>query len=246
MFGIAALAFGGANQSFYMLNGLIAGQSGIAGQGAASLLLLAAGFALACLAAPGWLELVLMSPHRVGGIGAACGAAFRPYSPLLAALAGFCNWSGWAATCGLGATALAHMIGQTWLPDVPAHLLSCVILAILTVLALSGLRVAAPVSILIALAVLALAAASIVTPLRGGAFDLARLTSLPLPVPFPGTFGRVTGAMAGLFLVGYSAVWQIPRRNRACWCRDPDDPVLGSNHHPRFVRRAIDRGPTGG
>ncbi len=205
MFGIAALAFGGANQSFYMLNGLIAGQSGIAGQGAASLLLLAAGFALACLAAPGWLELVLMSPHRVGGIGAACGAAFRPYSPLLAALAGFCNWSGWAATCGLGATALAHMIGQTWLPDVPAHLLSCVILAILTVLALSGLRVAAPVSILIALAVLALAAASIVTPLRGGAFDLARLTSLPLPVPFPGTFGRVTGAMAGLFLVGYAA-----------------------------------------
>jgi signal transduction histidine kinase/CheY-like chemotaxis protein/L-asparagine transporter-like permease len=203
--GIAALAFGGANQSLYMLDGLITGRTGIAGQGAAALLLLAGGLLLACLAAPGWLELVLMSPQRAGGIGAACGAAFRPYSPLLAALAGFCNWWGWAATCGLGAITLAGMIGPRWLPDVPLPLLSCAFLLALTTLALCGLRLTAWVSILIALCVLALAAASVAVPLHGGGFDLERLTSMPLPVPFPGAFGRITGVMAGLFLVGYAA-----------------------------------------
>jgi hypothetical protein len=30
-------------------------------------------------AALGWTELVVMSPDRVGGIAAACTAAFRPY-----------------------------------------------------------------------------------------------------------------------------------------------------------------------
>jgi len=205
LIGIAALACGGANQSLYMIDELISGRSGIAGQGAASLLLLAGGFALACLAAPGWLELALMSPQRVGGIGAACGAAFRPYSPLLAALAGFCNWWGWAATTGLAATTLAEMIGPVWLPNVPPHLLSCVTLAILTALALTGLRLSSWVAILVSLAVLALAVASTIMPLGGGEFDLSRLTRLPLPVPFPGPFGRVTGAMAGLFLVGYAA-----------------------------------------
>jgi signal transduction histidine kinase/CheY-like chemotaxis protein/amino acid transporter len=203
--GIAALALGGATQSLYMLDGLITGQAGIAGQGPAALLLLAGGLLLACLAAPGWLELVLMSPQRAGGIGAACGAAFRPYSPLLAALAGFCNWWGWAATCGLGATALANMIGPHWLPDVPVPLLSCAILLALTTLALTGLRMAGWVSILITACVLGLAAASVVMPLAHGGFDLARLTSMPLPVPFPGAFGRITGIMAGLFLVGYAA-----------------------------------------
>jgi signal transduction histidine kinase/DNA-binding response OmpR family regulator len=203
--GIAALAFGGANQSLYMLNGLITGQSGIEGQGATSLLLLAGGFLLACLAAPGWLELVLMSPQRSGGIGAACGAAFRPYSPLLAALAGFCNWWGWAATCGLGAITMARMIGPAWLKDVPLPVLSAAILAVLTMLALTGLRLAGWISILIALAVTGLAAASAIMPVAGGAFDFARLSSVPLPVPFPGVFGQVTGIMAGVFLVGYAA-----------------------------------------
>jgi signal transduction histidine kinase/DNA-binding response OmpR family regulator/L-asparagine transporter-like permease len=203
--GIAALAFGGANQSLYMLNGLITGQSGIEGQGATSLLLLAGGFLLACLAAPGWLELVLMSPQRSGGIGAACGAAFRPYSPLLAALAGFCNWWGWAVTCGLGAITMARMIGPAFLPDVPLPVLSAAILAVLTMLALTGLRLAGGIAVMIALAVTGLACVSAIMPAAGGAFDFDRLIRVPLPVPFPGVFGQVTGVMAGVFLVGYAA-----------------------------------------
>jgi signal transduction histidine kinase/CheY-like chemotaxis protein len=202
---IAALAFGGANQSVYVLDVLIGGQAGMPGQGAASLVLLGVGFLLVCLAAPGWLELVLMSPHRVGGIGAACADAFRPYSPLLAALAGFCNWWAWAATCGLGATALAAMIGPAYLPDAPQWALACAILAVLTTLALSGLRIVRFVAVLAALAVLGLAGASVLLPLRAGAFSAVSLVQMPLSLPFTGSFGAATAIMSSLFLVGYAA-----------------------------------------
>ena len=42
-----------------------------------------------------------MWPNRVGGIAAVCGEAFRPYSAVLANLAGTCYWWGWVPTCGL-------------------------------------------------------------------------------------------------------------------------------------------------
>ena len=80
--GATALAMGGSNQSLFLLTALIATQ------GSAAIPLLAVGLLLSWAAAPGWTELSLMWPNRVGGIAAACAEAFRSYSPVLANLTG--------------------------------------------------------------------------------------------------------------------------------------------------------------
>src|SRR5205814_7220338 len=81
-----ALAMGGSNQSLFLIAALFAGQGDIPGQGSAAVPLLILGLLLAWAAAPGWTELVLMYPKRVGGIAATCAEAFRPYNPVLANL----------------------------------------------------------------------------------------------------------------------------------------------------------------
>src|ERR1700709_775825 len=82
-FGTTALAMGGSNQSLFLLAALIGGQGSIPGQGSAAIPLLLVGLLLGWAAVPGWTELILMWPNRVGGIAAACSEAFRPYNPLL-------------------------------------------------------------------------------------------------------------------------------------------------------------------
>ena len=99
--GTSALAMGGSNQSVFILGALLVGQGSISGQGTAAILLLILGVVLGCMAVPGWTELLLMYPRRVGGIAATCAEAFRPYSPVLANLAGSCYWWGWVPTSGL-------------------------------------------------------------------------------------------------------------------------------------------------
>lgn len=47
-------------------------------QGSAAVPLLVIGLVLSLMAMPGWIELILMWPNRVGGIAAVCGEAFRP------------------------------------------------------------------------------------------------------------------------------------------------------------------------
>src|SRR6186997_624556 len=74
--GTTALAMGGSNQSLFILAALFAGQGEILGQGSAAVPLLMVGLLLSWVAAPGWIELVLMFPHRVGGISATCVEAF--------------------------------------------------------------------------------------------------------------------------------------------------------------------------
>ena len=76
--GTTALAMGGSNQSLFLMAALIVGQ------GSAAVPLLILGLLLSWAAAPGWTELILMWPNRVGGIAATCAEAFRPYSPVLA------------------------------------------------------------------------------------------------------------------------------------------------------------------
>ena len=95
--GTTAMAMGGSNQSLFLIGALILSQGSVA------VLLLVFGLLLSLAAAPGWTELVLMWPHRVGGIAATCAEAFRPYSPILANLTGVCYWWGWIPTCGLTA-----------------------------------------------------------------------------------------------------------------------------------------------
>src|SRR5436305_13242612 len=101
--GTTALAMGGSNQSLFLIGALIAGQNGIPGQGSAAVPLLILGLILGWAAAPGWTELILMWPNRVGGIAATCAEAFRPYSPVMANLDGVCYWWGCVTTCGLPA-----------------------------------------------------------------------------------------------------------------------------------------------
>jgi two-component system, sensor histidine kinase len=73
-FGTSALAMGGSNQSLFLIGALVASQ----GTGAVPLLII--GLLLSWAATPGWIELVLMWPNRVGGIAATCAEAFRPYA----------------------------------------------------------------------------------------------------------------------------------------------------------------------
>ena len=67
--GTTALAMGGSNQSLFLLGALLATQ------GTAALPLLAVGLVLSWMAVPGWTELVMMWPNRVGGIAATCSEA---------------------------------------------------------------------------------------------------------------------------------------------------------------------------
>ena len=108
--GTTALAMGGSNQSLFLIGALILGQ------GSAAMPLLILGLLLSWAAAPGWIELILMWPNRVGGIAASCAEAFRPYSPVLANLTGFCYWWGWVPTCGLTAILSATAITDWYLP----------------------------------------------------------------------------------------------------------------------------------
>ena len=59
--GTTALAMGGSNQSLFLIGALIATQ------GTAAVPLLVVGLLLSYAAAPGWTELILMWPNRVGG-----------------------------------------------------------------------------------------------------------------------------------------------------------------------------------
>src|SRR5260221_11379391 len=76
-----ALAMGGSNQSLFLIAALFAGQGDIPGQGSAAVPLLILGLLLAWAAAPGWTELVLMYPKRVGGIPATSAEPFLSHNP---------------------------------------------------------------------------------------------------------------------------------------------------------------------
>ena len=148
--GTAALAMGGSNQSLFLIAALFGGQGDIPGQGSASLILLFVGLLLSYAAAPGWIELVLMSPNRVGGIAAACTEAFKPYSRILSALTGVAYWWGWVPTCGLTALFSAAAINQWALPGVPVATIACFLVALFAAVNLAGIKWVTRLSIPIA------------------------------------------------------------------------------------------------
>jgi hypothetical protein len=124
---------GGSNQSLFLLTGLIATQ------GTAAIWLLALGLLLSWAAAPGWTELTLMWPNRVGGIAATCAEAFRRYNPVLANLTGVCYWWGWVPTCGLTALLSAQALHDWYLPGVAVTPMAVLILVAFAVLNLCGI-----------------------------------------------------------------------------------------------------------
>ena len=204
-FGTTAVAMGGINQSLFLLSALFIGQGAIPGQGSAAVLLLIAGLLLSWAATPGWTELVLMYPNRVGGIAATCAEAFRPYSPVLANLTGVCYWWGWVPTCGLTALLSASAISQWYLPWFPVPLLATCIVLFFTVINLCGVKWVMRFAMPIATASAALAFLSAVIPVFSGSVDWQQAFTFHLTVPFSGLFGQITSVMAGLYLVGFAA-----------------------------------------
>jgi diguanylate cyclase (GGDEF)-like protein len=200
-----ALAIGGSNQSIFLIGVLLVGQGAISGQGTAAVPLLVLGLLLGWAAAPGWTELVLLSPNRVGGIAAACSDAFRPYSLVLSALAGMCYWWGWVPTCGLTAILSASAIHEWLLPSIPVNALAIAIILLFVGVALGGLRLVARLAIPIGLISASLAFLSALVPVVTGHVDWHQATSFHLTTPFGGWFGGLTSLMAGLYLIGFAA-----------------------------------------
>jgi diguanylate cyclase (GGDEF)-like protein len=197
--GTTALAMGGSNQSLFLIGALVAAQ------GSAAIPLLIVGLLMSWAAAPGWIELVLMWPKRVGGIAATCAEAFRPYSPVLANLTGVCYWWGWVPTCGLTAMLSASALKEWYLPGASVPLLASGIVAVFCAVNLSGVRAAARLAVPIAGASAFLALLSTVVPVLSGSVNWERATSFHVEAPFPGLFGTITSAMAGLYLIGFAA-----------------------------------------
>ena len=197
--GTTALAMGGSNQSLFLLTALIATQ------GSAAVPLLVIGLLLSWAAAPGWTELVLMYPNRVGGIAATCAEAFRPYSPVLANLTGVCYWWGWVPTCGLTALFAASALHHWYLPMLPITGIAIVIVLAFMVLNLAGVAKTAKVVKIIAIGSGVLAFASALIPTFAGTVNWTQATTWDLTQPFTGVFGGVTSAMAGLYLIGFAA-----------------------------------------
>lgn len=203
--GTTALAMGGSNQSLFLIAALFAGQGAIPGQGSAAVPLLIIGLLLSFAAAPGWIELVLMSPNRVGGIAAACTEAFKPYSQILSALTGVCYWWGWIPTCGLTALFSASAIHSWYLPNVPIPFMAGVLIVLFTLVNLLGIKWVTRVAVPVATASALLAFVSSLAPILAGTVDWHQATDFHLTTPFDGLFGQITSLMAGLYLIGFAA-----------------------------------------
>ena len=203
--GTTALALGGSNQSLFLISALFVGQGAIPGQGSAAVPLLIVGLLLSLAAAPGWIELVLLFPNRVGGIAASCTEAFRPYSPIVATLAGVGYWWGWVPTCGLTAILSASAIHQWYLSALPIPMIATGLVLFFLGVNLCGVKWAARVTIPIAVVSTTLAFFSGILPIASGAVDWRQATDFHLHTPFDGWFGSLTSMMAGLYLIGFAA-----------------------------------------
>jgi len=204
-FGTTCVAMGGINQSLFLIGALFVGQGAIPGQGSAAVLLLIIGLLLSWAATPGWTELILMYPNRVGGIAATCAEAFRPLSPILANLTGVCYWWGWVPTCGLTALLSASAIQQWYLPWISVPALASGIVAAFTIVSLCGVKWVMRLAMPIATISAALAFMSAFIPIAHGDVHWQQAFTFHLTLPFAGWFGAVTSVMAGLYLVGFAA-----------------------------------------
>src|SRR5689334_12936959 len=177
---------GGSNQMVFLIGALIIGQGSIPGQGSAAILCLIAGLILAWMALPGWTELILMWPDRVGGIAATCGEAFRPYAPLLGNLTGIAYWWGWVPTCGLCALLSASAIHAWFLPSIGTSVIAIGIVLFFQAVNLAGVkwitRLTIPIGVMSGL----LAFLSAVVPMWSGTVDWHQALHFDLTVPFPG------------------------------------------------------------
>ncbi len=203
--GTTALAIGGSNQSLFLLPALLLGQEGITGQGSAAIPLLIVGVLLGWAALPGWTELVLLSPNRVGGIASSCTDAFKPYSPIISAIVGCCYWWGWVPTCGFAAIVAASAIHAALVPALPVTPIAIAIVALFFGINLCGVRTTTLFAIPLGVTSAALAFLAAFVPIATGHVDWHLATTFTLSTPFAGWFGNLTSLMAGLYLIGFAA-----------------------------------------
>jgi len=204
-FGTTSVAAGAFNQSLFLMSVLFIGQGSIPGQGSACVPLMIVALLLSWAATPGWTELLLMYPNRVGGIAATCAEAFRPYSPVLAALTGVCYWWGWMPASGLTAWMAASVLHDWCIPWIPVSVQAVAIVLFYTVVNLCGVKWAMRSAMPTAIAAGVLAFLSGLIPVLSGHVDWHQAFTYHLTVPFPGWFGKVTSIMAGIYLIGYLA-----------------------------------------
>ena len=204
--GTTAVGLGGSNLSVLILAALFVGQGTISGQGSAAVVLLIVGVLLAWAAAPGWTELVLMFPNRVGGISASCAEAFRPYNPMLATLTGFCYWCAWAPVTAINALIAATALHSLYLPGFSEQLLAACFIVFFTIVSLCGVKWVVRLTVPVAIVSSGLAFISGIMPVFSGGVNWQQAFTFHLTVPFPGWFGGVTSVMAGLYLVGYCSL----------------------------------------
>src|SRR5689334_22925772 len=179
-YGTTALAMGGSNQALFIMSALFIGQGDILGQGSAAVPLLFLGLLLSYAAIPGWTELILMYPNRVGGISSSCAEAFRPYSPVLANLTGVCYWWGWVPTCGLTAILSASAIHEWYLPGLPVNAMAIGIVLTFTAVNLCGIKWVGRLAVPIATTSAMLAFFSGLIPVATGEVDWQRAVTFHL------------------------------------------------------------------
>jgi signal transduction histidine kinase/L-asparagine transporter-like permease/response regulator of citrate/malate metabolism len=219
--GTTALAMGGSNQSLFLIAALFVGQGDIPGQGSAAVPLLILGVLLSYAALPGWIELVMMSPQKVGGIAAACTDAFKPYGKILSTLTGMCYWWGWVPTCGLTAILSSTAIHDWFLPDIPVPVMACLLVCFFTLVNICGIKWVTRLAVPIATCSALLAFVSALAPVVSGHADWHRAMDFHLTTPFAGWFGGLTSLMAGLYLIGFAAP---AFEAAACYVAETKDP----------------------
>jgi len=203
--GTTAIAMAGSVQSIFLIGALLMGEDGIAGQGTAAIPLLIVGLLLGWAAAPGWTELVLMWPKRVGGIAAAASEALRPYSPVLSALLGTCYWWGWVPVGGLTVVLSSSAVHQWFLPGFSVNVIATAIILCCVLVTLGGIKWTARLAVPFAIGSGILAFLATLVPILTHHVDWHRATTFHLTTPFHGWFGSLTAMMAGLYLIGYAA-----------------------------------------
>ena len=196
--GITALALGGANISVLLFGSLLMRQ------GTIGIALLTVGIIISWMALPGWIELVLMFPKKVGGIAACSAAVFGEYAPSLSCLIGVGYWIAWASGCAFGATFTAKAL-QVYFPNISITLLASVILVLFMLLNLLGIKWTARVFIVTFIVSITLALLAAIIPIIFNQVNWTNALNFQLKTPFPGRFGEFTSIMAGLYLIAFSA-----------------------------------------
>jgi amino acid transporter len=197
---LIALGLSGAISVLFSMPALIPNQ------GSASYLIIIFTFLSAILAAPGWLELTLMYPEKVGGVVPCCDDAFKKYAPILMAVIGVSYASNWCAAVGISVLTFGDTIKTAWFPCADPIYISFIVLIPTFLISLLPLRYCLSILTAICLGVFGIFFLTLASPFVENSFSFLKLADLKLVAPFEGAFGTITSILAGSFLV----LWFAP------------------------------------